>query len=75
MMIELLDKSTLILINKTLKYPLAITISPQTILSNWKLAKKDKRNELTAIHYSEELSDENVETQLRKLHFAEISAS
>lgn len=48
-------------------------ISPQTILSNWQLAKKDKHNELTAIHYSEELLDENVEAQLKRLPFSEIS--
>jgi len=48
-------------------------INPQTILSNWQLAKKDKVNELTAIHYSEELSDESLETQLRCLRFAKIN--
>lgn len=49
------------------------SISPQTILSNWQLAKKDKHNELTAIHYSEELLDERIEAQLKQLHFTEIS--
>ncbi len=47
-------------------------ISPQIILGNWQLAKKDKSNELTAIHYSEELSDESIEAQLKRLQFTEI---
>lgn len=47
-------------------------ISPQTISSNWQLAKEDKRNELLAIHYSEELLDENIEAQLQRLQFTEI---
>lgn len=47
-------------------------ISPGTILSNWQLAKKDKSNELTVIYYSEELPDENIEAQLKRLQFAEI---
>lgn len=50
-------------------------ISPQNILSNWQLAKKDKANELTAIHYSEELADGDVEAQLKKLLFTEIPPS
>ncbi len=48
-------------------------ISRQTILSNWHLAKREKSNELTAIHYSEELSDAVIEAQLRRLPFTEIS--
>lgn len=48
-------------------------ISLRTILSNWQLAKTDKRNELIAIYYSEELSDESVEMQLKRLPFTEIS--
>ena len=48
-------------------------ISPQTILSNWKLSKKDKNNELAAIRYSEELSDESIEIQIERLQFSEIS--
>ncbi len=47
-------------------------ISPQTVFSNWQLAKKEKLNELTAIHYSEELSDENIEKQLKQLKFTKI---
>ncbi len=49
------------------------SISPQKILSNWQLAKKDKTNELTAIYYSEELSDEHIEKQLKRLKFMKIS--
>lgn len=48
MIIELLDKSTLVLMNKKLKYPLAI-------------------------YYFEELADESVEVQLKRLPFTEIS--
>lgn len=47
-------------------------ISPQKIWSNWQLAKIDKSNELIAIYYSEELSDESIESQLKQLQFTEI---
>lgn len=47
-------------------------ISPQIILSNWELAKREKKNELTAIHYSKELPNENIEMQLRRLRFPKI---
>jgi predicted nucleotidyltransferase component of viral defense system len=47
-------------------------ISPKNILSNWELAKEDKKNELLAIHYTEELEDENVEEVLKRLKFEEI---
>ena len=47
-------------------------ISPQTILSNWQLVKKEKMNELTVIHYSQELSDEDIDIQLKRLKFAKI---
>lgn len=47
-------------------------ISPQHILSNWKLAKKEKDSELTAIHYAEELSDDNVEAQIARLQFVPV---
>jgi len=48
-------------------------ISPRTILRNWRLAKKEKTNELTAIHYFEELSDKRIEATLKELKFAKIS--
>ena len=47
-------------------------ISPQTILSNWQLAKKEKINELTAIYYSEEPPDEDIEKRLKQLKFIKI---
>jgi len=47
-------------------------ISPQTIFGNWELAKKDKVNELTAIYYSEELSDEEILKRLESLPFTDI---
>ena len=48
------------------------TIGPGNILSNWSLAKKDKANELAEIRFMEELADEQVEEQLRRLDFAEL---
>lgn len=50
-------------------------IRPQTILNHWQLAKAEKSNELTAIHYSEELFDEDIEAQLKRLQFTEIARS
>ncbi|MBU4338847.1 nucleotidyl transferase AbiEii/AbiGii toxin family protein [Patescibacteria group bacterium] len=47
-------------------------ISLKSILSNWELAKKDKINELSAIYFAEELADEQIFEQLKKLDFAEI---
>lgn len=47
-------------------------ISTGTILSNWILAKKDKANELSAIYFTEELSDEQVTEQLQRLDFADL---
>ena len=47
-------------------------ISSKNILSNWELAKKDKINELSAIYFAEELADEQILEQLKKLDFAEI---
>jgi predicted nucleotidyltransferase component of viral defense system len=48
------------------------TISPSNILSNWELAKMDKINELSAIYFTEELSDKQVIEQLQKLNFLDI---
>lgn len=47
-------------------------ISPHTILSNWQLAKTDKSNELIAINFSEELSNESIEMCLKRLQFTDI---
>ncbi|MCX6737670.1 MAG: nucleotidyl transferase AbiEii/AbiGii toxin family protein [Candidatus Parcubacteria bacterium] len=44
-------------------------ISPANILSNWKLAKENKANELSAIRFTEELNDKQVEKYLLKLDF------
>lgn len=48
-------------------------ISPGTILRNWKLAKKDKANELSAIYFTEELTDEQVIKQLQNLNFPKLA--
>lgn len=47
-------------------------IGTDIIFSNWELAKKDKNNELTAIYYSEDLSDKDVEECLKSLPLTEI---
>ncbi|MBI5022852.1 MAG: nucleotidyl transferase AbiEii/AbiGii toxin family protein [Candidatus Magasanikbacteria bacterium] len=47
-------------------------ISKINILNNWSLAKQDKTNEKLAIYYSEELSDEQVENQIKQLKFDTI---
>ncbi|MBI2416020.1 MAG: nucleotidyl transferase AbiEii/AbiGii toxin family protein [Candidatus Kerfeldbacteria bacterium] len=47
-------------------------ISPKNILNNWQLVQRDKQNELAAIHYAEELTDEAIAMQLQKLQFTEI---
>ena len=43
------------------------SISFENILSNWKLAKDDKINELQSIYYSKELSDAEIEVFLKAL--------
>jgi predicted nucleotidyltransferase component of viral defense system len=47
-------------------------ISRHNILSNWQLARQDKTNEKLAIHYTEELSDEQIDSQIRRLQFEAI---
>ena len=47
-------------------------IGPGNILGNWSLAKKDKANELADIRFTEELADDQVEEQLRRLDFVEL---
>lgn len=47
-------------------------ISQHNILSNWQLAREDKINEKLAIHFAEELSDEQTEIQIKKLRFETI---
>lgn len=47
-------------------------ISVDNILSNWELAKKDKSNELSAIHFTEEVSDENMAGILQELDFPDF---
>jgi uncharacterized protein len=49
------------------------TISFENILSNWELAKKDKASELSAIHFTEEVADEDVAGILSKLDFPDIN--
>lgn len=48
------------------------TISPENIMSNWQLAKKDKENELQSIYFSEELENEEINGYLARLDFPEI---
>jgi predicted nucleotidyltransferase component of viral defense system len=48
------------------------TISCQNIMSNWELAKKDKNNELQAIHFSRELSEKEMTESLQKLRFPDF---
>lgn len=50
-------------------------ISQRTILSNWQLARTDKSNELIAINFSEELSNESIEACLKRLQFTDIPQS
>lgn len=50
-------------------------ISQHNILSNWQLAREDKINEKLAIHFAEELSDEQTEIQIKKLRFETILKS
>lgn len=47
-------------------------ITPSNILGNWNLAKQDKTNELLSIHFTEELSNERIETQIEKLDFLPV---
>lgn len=48
-------------------------MSPDNIISNWQLAKQEKTGEITAIYFSEELSDEQIEAQINKLKFPPLS--
>lgn len=48
------------------------TISPRNILGNWKLAKQDKQDEYLRVRFTEELADEIIEKQIRRLRFEDI---
>ena len=48
-------------------------ISIRNILCNWELAKKEKDNEMLSIFCAEELADNDIEKQIRSLHFSKIS--
>jgi predicted nucleotidyltransferase component of viral defense system len=47
-------------------------INIKNILDNWNLAKIDKKSELSAIYFTEELSDEQIMNLLNRLNFLEI---
>lgn len=49
-------------------------ISHDKILSNWQLAKNDKKNELQTIYYSQDLPDTQINKLLKSLDFVEINA-
>lgn len=48
------------------------TISLENILGNWRLAKQEKQQEFSSIFYFEEVGDDEVGEELRKLDFVEI---
>lgn len=50
-------------------------IDPCNILSNWQLARQDKTNDKLAICYTEDLSDEQIYTQIKRLQFDPILIS
>ena len=56
-----------------LKKEIRKTISLDNIKNNWQLAKQEKLREVSAIYFSEELSDEQIEEQLDKLGFFPLS--
>jgi len=47
-------------------------MSPDNIKNNWRLAKQEKLEELSTIYFSEELSNEKIESQLNKLQFTSL---
>jgi len=49
------------------------TISTQSILSNWRIAKQDRQADQQTIYYTEDLSDEEIERELNKLNFKDIT--
>jgi predicted nucleotidyltransferase component of viral defense system len=48
------------------------TISTENILNNWETAKQDKQAGLQTIYYTEELSEEEIKSELVKLKFKDI---
>jgi uncharacterized protein len=49
------------------------TISRKNILENWQLAKQEKQQKFSSIFYSEDVDDDEVEEELRRLDFVEIN--
>lgn len=48
------------------------TISTKSILNNWETARQDKQVDLQTIYYIEELSDQEIKSELVKLNFKDI---
>ncbi len=42
-------------------------ITKKSMLKNWEIVKQDKQNELSNIYYSEEISDDEIQSMIRKL--------
>lgn len=49
------------------------TISQESILANWEIAKQDKSGELQKIYYSEEVADIEIEQMLKMMNIGIIS--
>ncbi len=47
-------------------------INPQNIMSNWAVAKKDKKSEISTIFFKEEVDKEETTRLLKKLNFSNI---
>lgn len=60
-------------INLVRKKEVRNPISCENILSNWNLAKQEKQQDITSIYYTEELDDQEIENELKKLKFDVIS--
>lgn len=48
------------------------TISKDSILANWKIAKQEKSGEVQRIYYSEEVEDEEIEKMIKRLEIGTI---
>lgn len=60
------------ILNLVNKKEIRKTISTKSILNNWQIAKQDKQADQQTIYYTENLSDNEIESELNKLNFKNI---
>jgi hypothetical protein len=54
------------------KKEVRVPISKKKILGNWQTVKEDKQAEYSRVHYTEDVSEGEIESAIQKLPFVEL---